>query len=799
MNKNCLEACMDGTATLSSETLPQKPCAPRPLLKNIPAYLCERPQWVVWEYEQRGGKPTKVPYNARTGFKAKSTEPRTWSAFQKAVDAFNRGGWDGIGFVLDGQAGIDVDKGFDPATGQLKIWAQAIIDAVPTYWEISPSGKGAKGIALASWSSKGRRRGYEDGEVEMYCRARFFAITGRRLEGTSANVESCQPQVDRLYEKLFPVQSKAASISKPQLLGPADASDQRIIDKVIGKSKFARLWSGDIGGYRSASEADLALLNQIAFYVGPDPVRIDNIFRQSGLCRDKWTERADYRDSTITRALSNKTEFYRWRSAMMTPARAAASSNGTGKRVEWQPPHLTQQVNAERLVEVIDGNARFNKSRGEWMWFDGRRFDIDDSGRVARAAKRVARQTWGFVRSGLAGIERRTAFKHATDSEKAVGIAAMMTLAETESGIPICETDVDTDHYLFNCLNGTIDLRTCALRPHRREDLITKLASVAYDPNAPRPVFEAFLHRIMAGNATMIAYLRRLLGRCLSGDISEQEVYFCIGEGANGKSVLIDTVLGILGDYGDTAPESLLTVRSHDEHATEIAALCGMRLVVASETEEGARLKVQRVKRMTGDKKLRGRFMRRDFFTFNRTHKLIIVSNNKPVIRETKHAIWRRIRLVPFSVVIPDDEQDGELTEKLKHEWPGILAWLVEGYRDWKKGGMRTPKEVLVATRNYRSEQDPLADYIADRCVIGASTVRVSRNAVFTDYMSWCVDTGENYPLTRNALFEGIRGTKGVQEGQWRVTGQTAPVRGFCGIGLAHTAGVCVAESGGDD
>jgi putative DNA primase/helicase len=175
---------------------------------------------------------------------------------------------------------------------------------------------------------------------------------------------------------------------------------------------------------------------------------------------------------------------------------------------------------------------------------------------------------------------------------------------------------------------------------------------------------------------------------------------------------------------------------------------------------------------------------------------LIIVSNNKPLIRETKHAIWRRIRLVPFTVIIPEAERDTKLTEKLKAEWPGILAWLIEGYRDWQQNGIRTPHEVLMATQSYQSEQDPLGDYLSDRCICGMETTRISRNELYTDYMSWCHQTNEKFPLSRNALFDHIRALKGVGEDQWRVTGQSSPVRGFRGIGLSYAA-PGVADFGG--
>jgi putative DNA primase/helicase len=799
-------------------------------LDNIPACLRERPQWVMWRYVTRKGKRTKIPFEAASGREASSTDPATWGTFEQAVNAWrDNPRWSGIGFVFapgDPYCGVDLDDAIDTDLGTLKPWAREIVDRLDSYCEVSPSGWGLKLFVIATKPGPRCRKEYQDGEVEMYTEGRFFTVTGWRRYEVAPDVTERQEAVNWLYKKVFGSSADAMPLAPPadpiaaaddrgqasgsamSVIAPAQSTvkegqvvprlgDEEILEKArrSGKSgsKFAALWAGRWDGYfNSHSEADSSLVFLLAFYT-KDPAQLDRLFRRSGLFRDKWDEKhgaQTYGRMTIDNALATVTG--QWQ-----PKEKRAKTVGVGAATsDWRPAHLTQQVNCERLVQVLAGDARYNVNQGEWCWYDGRRFADDHGGHVARAAKRVARQTWDFVRDGLPGVEPRVAFKHGIDSEKASGIAAMMKLAQTEAGIPARAGDFDADPYLFNCLNGTLDLRTGTLRPHHRADLLTKLAPLAYDPSCPCPLFEAFLRRIMADNPAMIAYLRRVLGRCLSGDISEQELYFFLGEGANGKSVLIDTVLGILGDYAGTAPESLLTVQSHNEHPTEIADLCGKRLVVASETEEGAKLKVQLVKRLTGDGRIKGRFMRQDFFEFDRTHKLIIVSNNKPLIRETKHAIWRRIRLVPFGVIIPEPERDPQLTEKLKAEWPGILAWLIEGYRDWRQGGMRTPPEVLLATQNYQNEQDPLGDYLADRCITGAPTLRVGRNDLFTDYASWCQQTGDRFPLSRNALFDHIRSVKGVGEDQWRVSGQAAPVRGFRGIGLAYCA-PGVADLGG--
>ena len=783
------------------------------LLENIPQPLRCRAQWVVWRYVTRKGKLTKVPFNTQTGGEASSTDASTWASFEETAAAWGADErWDGIGYVFsadDPFVGVDLDKSIDPATGALKLWAQKLAERLGCYCEISPSGTGVKLFLIGRKPGARCSRYYEDGKVEVYEQARFFTVTGQRVAEFPADIVPAQAGLDWVYSKVLEPPPEAPGAPETESVAATSTSltDEDILKKARGArkngQKLTALWAGNWQShFGSHSEADSSLVFMLAFYT-KDAGQIDRMFRRSGLMRPKWDERhgqQTYGASTIDQALQRVKGQWLPKSARTT-AGTGEDRISESTAVAWRPTHLSQQVNAEQLARLLCGDALFNTYSGNWEWFDGRRFTADHAGNVPRAAKRVARQTWRFVTDSSFGFDPKTAIKHAVDSEKASGIAAMIKLAETEPGIPIRATDFDANGSQFNCLNGTLDLGAMSLRPQDRRDRLTKLAPVAHDATAPRPLFDAFMLRIMKGQAPMVQYLQRVLGRCLSSDVSEQEVYFFLGEGANGKSVLIDTVLGILGDYAGTAPESLLTVQPHNEHPTEIADLCGKRLVVASETEEGARLKVQLVKRLTGDGRLKGRFMRQDFFEFDRTHKLIVVSNNRPLIRETKHAIWRRIRLVPFDVIIPEAERDPQLTQKLKAEWSGILAWLVEGYRDWREGGMRTPPEVLAATQSYQSEQDPLGDYLADRCMLGSSTVRISRNDLYADYQSYCQQSGERHPLSRAALFDHVRGAKGVSEDQWRLAGSTVPVRGFRGIGLAFSAGnsADVAEFGGDE
>ena len=468
---------------------------------------------------------------------------------------------------------------------------------------------------------------------------------------------------------------------------------------------------------------------------------------------------------------------------------AAAKPSRPADEADEFAASLTEAHNARELVKRYGAGFRWYHERGLFLTYDadGGRWSEDTTGQVNRHAKAIAAASWADV-ANLAGPDRKAAIAHATRSETARGIGAAMTLARSEPGVTVTARELDADPWLLNVANGVVDLHTGRLRPHAPELLLTRHAPVAYDLRATCPTFDRFMARIMDGNADLTAYLQRVHGLCLTGDISVQELFVFWGSGANGKSVLCDTFGGLLGDYAGLAPPALLTMRTNDEHPTEIADLQGRRCVFASETEEGAKLRIQLVKRLTGDATLKGRFMRQDYFEFPRTFKLVLATNNKPKITENTNAIWRRLRLVPFAVVIPPDEQDPHLIARLRAEWPGILAWAVRGCVDWQRNGMQTPAAVSDATAAYQAEQDVLTDYLAARCVRGPQC-RVGRSELFADYQSWAHQTGERHPLERNALFDRVRRLDDVSDGQWKPVGVNVPVRGFRGLGLSYPGG----------
>ncbi|MBN8597221.1 MAG: bifunctional DNA primase/polymerase [Planctomycetes bacterium] len=433
---------------------------------------------------------------------------------------------------------------------------------------------------------------------------------------------------------------------------------------------------------------------------------------------------------------------------------------------------FTDLGNAERLADAYANRLRYCASMGQWLEWDGRRW--------RRCTPEVPRYLMTTVSRGIAnaaaaGIPTRARSEWAHKSESRSRIDAAVSLACSLPAFAVDSDQLDADPWAFNVENGTLDLRTGAIGPHDQEQLITKLAPVIFDAEAKCPRFEAFLNRIFDGDESLQEFVLGLLGMCLSGDCREQRLPIFFGCGANGKSVLVDTTLELMGDYACVAPPDLLVCSQTREHATEIADLMGRRLVVASETESGAHLKIQRMKQLTGDKLLKGRFMRQDFFSFVRTHKTLLVTNNKPLIREESEAVWRRILLVPFSVVIPAEERNANLLDELKAEWPGILATLVRAGVRWQHEPMPAPNAVLVATAGYREQEDGVGRFVAERCEVEQGGVFTAWKELHECYRGWCSENGEQ-PLSATLLGEALA-KRGCETATKWIGGRAAKVR----------------------
>jgi putative DNA primase/helicase len=422
--------------------------------------------------------------------------------------------------------------------------------------------------------------------------------------------------------------------------------------------------------------------------------------------------------------------------------------------------------NAYRLRFKHGDDLRHVSALG-WLVWDGARFRQDDDGAADRRAQDIARDLFGEATEAMLANDRdgKDLLAFATKSSNRCGLESMLSVAASLEGIAASHASLDRDPWALNVNNGTIDLRTGELRDHDRNDNITKLAPVDFDPDAAAPLWLRCLDRWMGGNANVIAFLQRWVGYCLTGDVREQVLVFHHGEGQNGKSKFIGAVQSMMGDYSIQGANGLLIVKQNESHPTEIADLRGTRLAGCIETGEDHALAEVLVKQLTGGDRIRARRMHRDHFEFEPTHKLMIGANHKPRIRGTDFAIWRRIRLVPWLVQIPDDEKIGDLDKQLLTELPGIMAWAVQGCLEWQRVGLQAPKEVMAATEEYRTAEDTFARFLDDECVIDR-TRRVSTKTLNGRMQAWAKEQGEP-ALTQREL--GLRLTKaGFEQGRDR-------------------------------
>src|SRR5829696_8187606 len=310
-------------------------------------------QWLCWRFEERDGKPTKVPYDPSTGEKAESTNPKTWTSYEKSVSVCEDHGYEGIGFVFtpeDDLCGVDLDKCLDPETGKLDGWAREVIEELDSYTEISPSGKGVHVLVRATLP-EGRNR---KGRFEAYDRGRYFTVTGKHRAGTPQTIESRQEGLQSVVRRVFGEESANGHTKPVAATESVDngLSDSDVIQKALAASngaRFLRLWNGDTEVYGSHSEADLARCGMLAFWTGGDAARIETLFRHSGLYRKKW-ERKDYRNRTITEALNGKTEFYE-------APRGVKLADGTERKVE----DLRQEEVGRLLSDVEPEEV-------SWLW-----------------------------------------------------------------------------------------------------------------------------------------------------------------------------------------------------------------------------------------------------------------------------------------------------------------------------------------------------------------------------------------------------------------------------------------------
>lgn len=417
-------------------------------------------------------------------------------------------------------------------------------------------------------------------------------------------------------------------------------------------------------------------------------------------------------------------------------------SNGHESNSEFAGLPLTEAGNAEAFAQIFQDSVRYDHRRNRWMIWKSPRWHADADGEIYRLALNATRERGRAAFEIESKEERVKAVRWALQSESRQKLKAMLDGAQSMTPITDTGADWDKGDWFLGCENGMIDLQEGALREGDASHRITLSTGIHYNESAQCPRWLQFLDEVF-GDEKLIEFIQRAVGYSLTGDISEQVLFLCYGNGANGKSVFLAILRAILGDYAANTPFSTFETLDRNGSTNDIAALVGKRLITSSETRENARMNEARVKALTGGDPLTARFLFGEFFTFEPKGKIWLAVNHRPRVSDDSYGFWRRVRLIPFEKTFGPDKADPRLLDKLRDELPGILAWAALGCLDWQRDGMKPPEIVTAATEEYRVESDVLARFFEEKCEL-AEGKQETAGALYKGYEAWAEENGEN-------------------------------------------------------
>lgn len=751
---------------------------------NIPQELKNNAFFCVWKKEKRAGKPTKVPYDPKTGAPARTNDPSTFADFGTAMKAYAMGGWDGIGYrVSEGIGAIDIDHCIRE-DGNLNDVAASIMSYFPdTYFEKSPSGSGLRGFFKLSpdfaydktvYYVNNRKHG-----LEVYLPGatnRFVTVTGDmfRAGTVTENSNALKAVLDTFMKR----NSRAGSGSTIEPV--SYLTDEQVIEHALhmepdSAGKFRDLYNGKWEErYDSQSDADMALISMLAFWCGNVEEQIDRIFRTSGLMRDKWdrmTGDSTYGRISIRNAVASNAVIY-------TPVHDADSAEDDFSNLDEEEEHAAFSPDCSHVELTLDemqphtnprygrdeigmGNAfadyykpvaRFNADRGIWYVYDGQVWQPDENAlAVAELAKHLADLLYTFAVKIKDEDTRTRYIKRVQKLQYRKNRRTM--IEDAKSVFPVRMSLFDSNHFLFNCENGTLDLNTLSFKPHDPKDFITKISPVVYDPEALCPRWDQFVDEVMEGKAPVARYLQKAIGYSLTGDTSLECLFIMYGPTTrNGKTTTIETILRLMGEYGRSAKPDMLASNfrgpSNGAPSEDVARLAGARFVGISEMEQKLTINASLTKQLTGNNKITARYLHENSFEFWLQAKIFIDTNHLPNVSDQTLFESGRIKIIPFKRHFEDHEQDKTLKVTLCEEesLSGILNWAIEGYRLYKEEGLDEPEEVRSATAQYRQDSDRISQFIDAWLEEGRDEngpYEVSCKAAYRVYTNWC--DGMNY------------------------------------------------------
>lgn len=686
--------------------------------RSIPRELRQLPQWVCWRSVQRDGKPTKMPVQPSSAA-ASSTDPKTWSTFERVC--MTNGQFDGIGFVFTkeaGYTGVDFDKCRKPKTGETEKWALDIIKELDSYTELSQSGAGWHVIVKASLPPGGNRQG----RMEMYDCKRFFCMTGAVLSGIGRGTIEGRDLAGLQKRMIAGEFGSSSSKAKPARDESASAEDFRLIGEVRKQARTS------------------------------DPSALEEAFRK------QYPERYAQRNRE-KRDHAGKNYF------CYSIERFLARNHSAGQAGPVGRIPITETSNAERLATKFQSDLRYCSDRCVWCVWNGDFWAVNDIGGVMRKTQEVNREIYLEAASEPDESLRKALGTWAKQSEsrRTQENSAAIARYFDDIEVPKFSEVFDRHPLLLNVKNGTIDLQTGELRPHHREDFLTKIVPIEYDPNAECQEFSKFLDETLPG-AGLVGYLSRFAGYCLTGQTSEQAWFMFYGVTAGGKSTLINVLRGLLGPYALALPEHyFLATKNTSDYAT--ANLAGVRIATCVETNEGRGLDVAKIKSLTGEHVLSAALKYENYFNFKPQAKLVLATNHRPHVPDTDESIWRRVKVVPFNITVPEEKRIPDLANQLlENEGLGILRWAVLGCQSWLVNRLDEPEAVKSAVNEYRTDEDIVQNFF-DECCVREASAQVARKDLFAAYTHWNKDNGLRQLSAKKIAMElhrlGIEGDAG--------------------------------------
>ena len=755
-------------------------------IKNIPALLKTSCRFCVWKYEKRNGQKTKMPYNPANGDRAKINDLHTFADFKTTLVAYAMGGYDGIGVAVgNGIGAFDIDKCIRE-DGTLNDTAATVLSIFPTaYVEKSPSGKGLRGFFCVPedyvfdktvYYINNRREG-----LEVYMPGatnRFVTVTGDvyRAGEPEGEIPNNETAMTTLLDTLM---KRAKQVQNTQMRHHSYLDDDAVIkhaEESASGEKFKALYAGDWEElYDSQSDADMALLAILSFWCGCDEEQMDRLFRASGLMRPKWDRKqagTTYGAISIRNAVNTASSVY-----IPVNAQDIVDEEFTNldedKTVEFQPdisritltleemaPHSNPRYGREEIgmgnafADYFKPIARYNSERGIWYVYDGTVWQPDmENLKVAELAKLLADKLYVFALTITEEDSRKRFIERVKKLQLRKHRDTM--IKDAKSVFPISMKSFDRDIYLFNCKNGTLDLRTMEFRRHDPEDYLTKVSPVIYDPDAECPRWRTFIDEIMQGDKARSDYMQKAIGYALTGDTKMECLFILYGPTSrNGKGTTMESILRIMGEYGKNADPTMLQAKFNAQSggpSEEIARLAGARFVNISEPEKKITLDAALTKRLTGNDTITARYLHENSFEFRPNFKIFINTNHRPNITDLTLFESGRIKIIPFDRHFEENEQDKGLKQFFAdpENMSGILNWMLEGYRMYRSQGLAMPDSVKQATMDYQMFSDKMGQFF-DENIQEKQGSELRRGAVYKRYQEWCQENGYRAEAAKN-------------------------------------------------